>query len=282
MLKRILVPLDTSEFTRAATRMAAHIANREQAVIKEPVTLTGLGLVDLDQIPTGRFAKIVPRDQIIAEAEQTVDGLIDRFRQDARALGLPEAQVETTRASGSPFRQIIRESVFCDMIVMGEQCRFPPGNVDYEIMHLLYHQASRPVMLTREDYATVDKVVIAMEGTAPASRMMYNYVHLEPFPRARVVLTYSRQEEEQYNLRKYYQRVEEYLTSYHIDVRSVPVPGDLREEIAGVVNEENAQVLAFGIHREGIMERLCDPLHIRRHFARKFLGGVSASLFAVH
>ena len=282
MLKRILVPLDTSKFTRAATRMAAHIANREQAVIKEPVTLTGLGIVDLDQIPTGRFAKIVPRDQIIAEAEQTVDGLIDRFRQDARALGLPDAQVETTKASGSPFRQIIRESVFCDMIVMGEQCCFPPGNVDCETMHLLYHQASRPVLLTREDYATVDKVVMAMEGTAPASRMMYNYVHLEPFPRARVVLTYSRQEEEQYNLREYYQRVEKYLTSYHIDVRSVPVSGDLREEIAGVVNEENAQVLAFGIHREGIMERLRDPLHIRQHFARKFLGGVSASLFAVH
>lgn len=282
MLKRILVPLDTSEFTRAATRMAAHIANREQAVIKEPVTLTGLGIVDLDQIPTGRFAKIVPRDQIIAEAEQTVDGLIDRFRQDARALGLPDAQVETTKASGSPFRQIIRESVFCDMIVMGEQCCFPPVNVDYETMYLLYHQASRPVLLTRADYATVDKVVMAMEGTAPASRMMYNYVHLEPFPRARVVLTYSRQEEEQYNLREYYQRVEKYLTSYHIDVRSVPVSGDLREEIAGVVNEENAQVLAFGIHREGIMERLRDPLHIRQHFARKFLGGVSASLFAVH
>jgi hypothetical protein len=36
MLKRILVPLDTSEYSVAATHMAATLANREQAVYREP------------------------------------------------------------------------------------------------------------------------------------------------------------------------------------------------------------------------------------------------------
>ncbi|HEX9843534.1 MAG TPA: hypothetical protein VGC20_12325, partial [bacterium] len=67
MLKRILVPLDTSEFTAAATRMAAALADRAQAVVREPVTLMGLGIVDMDQMPTGRFASIVPREEILAE-----------------------------------------------------------------------------------------------------------------------------------------------------------------------------------------------------------------------
>jgi nucleotide-binding universal stress UspA family protein len=283
MLKRILVPLDTSEFTRAATRMAVTMANREQAVVKEPVTLFGLGLVDTDQIPTGRFADIVPREQILKEAEETAAGLIESFRRSLRELGVPEAQIETKQSAGSPFRQIIRESVFCDLIVMGERCSFPPVNDDYETMHSLYHWASRPVVITERNFADgVNTVVMLMDGTAPASRMMYNFVHLEPFPGAKVVLSYSKQEEEQFGLREYFERVKTFLESFGLAVRTHPVSGELEHEITGVVREEKAQVLALGIHREHFLDRFRDPLHIRQNFARRLLEAVSASLFIVH
>ncbi|HKJ00267.1 MAG TPA: universal stress protein [bacterium] len=282
MLKRILVPLDTSEHTLAATRMAATLANREQAVVPDPVTLVGLGLVDLDQIPSGRFADIVPRDQILAEAEASVGKLIEEFRRNAGQQGVPDAQIETRQVSGSPFREIIRESVFCDLIVMGERCSFPPVNTDYETMHSLYHEASRPVIITERNFDGVDRVVMVMDGTAPASRMMYNYVHLDPFPRAEVVLSWSQQEEEQFGLTEYFQRVQDFLASYHITVRTRPVQGTVEEGIADVVNAEKAQVLALGIHREHFLDRFRDPLNIRQNFAQRLLETMAASLFIVH
>jgi hypothetical protein len=49
-----------------------------------------------------------------------------------------------------------------------------------------------------------------------------------------------------------------------------------------VVNEEKAQVLALGIHREHFLDRFRDPLHIRQNFARRLLSAMSASLFVVH
>jgi nucleotide-binding universal stress UspA family protein len=282
MLKRILVPLDTSEFTAAATRMAAALADRAQAVVREPVTLMGLGIVDMDQMPTGRFASIVPREEILAEAATSVKGLVETFRRDAQALGLPDAQIETKQVSGSPFGAIIRESVFCDLIVMGEKCSFPPVNQDYETMHHLYHEASRPVVITERNFERVDTVVMLMDGTAPASRMMYNFVHLQPFPRAQVVLAYSKLEEEQFGLRDYFPRVADFLASYHIRVRMHPIAGAVEDEVAGVVNAEKAQVLALGIHREHFLDRLRDPLNIRQNFARRLLGSMAASLFVVH
>jgi nucleotide-binding universal stress UspA family protein len=282
MLKRILVPLDTSEFTTAATRMAALLANREQAATREPVTLKGLAVVDLDQLPSGRFASIVPREQILAEAEAKADELIETFRREAQAMGLGARQVEAQRVAGSPFQTIIRESVFCDLIVMGEKCSFPPANQDYETMHHLYHEASRPLIITDQHFAGVDKVVMVMDGTAAASRMIYNYVHLEPFPRAEVVLVWSKREEEQYGLQEYFQRTQMYLAEYGIAVKAQPIAGEIETDITEVVNREKAQVLALGIHREHFLDRLRDPLNIRQNFARRLLSGMTASLFVVH
>jgi nucleotide-binding universal stress UspA family protein len=282
MLKRILVPLDTSEFTPAATCMAVLLANRERATVQHPVGLMGMGVVDLDQLPTGRFAAMVPREQIIAEARAVVNGLVAEFRTRAGSLGHPAEHIKTREVVGSPFREIIRESVFCDLIVMGEKCSFPPANQDYDTMRNLYHEASRPVVVTRSDFERVDRVVLLMDGTASASRMMYNYVHLEPFPQARVVLTYSRLEEEQFGLREYFERVHAFLYSYGIEAETRPLEGEAETEIAGLVNETGAQVLALGIHQERFLDRLRDPLSIRQNFARRLLQSMSASLFAVH
>jgi hypothetical protein len=155
-------------------------------------------------------------------------------------------------------------------------------NQDYETMHHLYHEASRPVVITERNFERVDTVVMLMDGTAPASRMMYNFVHLQPFPRAQVVLAYSKLEEEQFGLRDYFPRVADFLASYHIRVRMHPIAGAVEDEVAGVVNAEKAQVLALGIHREHFLDRLRDPLNIRQNFARRLLGSMAASLFVVH
>jgi nucleotide-binding universal stress UspA family protein len=282
MLKRILVPLDTSEYTTAATRMAAHIANRERDATQEEVILFGLGIVDMDQVPTGRFASLVPREQLLKEAEEKVAELTASFKSQVQALGIHAGSVETATLTGSPFRGIIRESVFCDLIVMGQKCSFPPVNFDYDTMHELYHQASRPIILTDQNFDAVHTVVLAMDGTAPASRMMYAFAHLNPFPQAEVVLSYSRLEEKEYGLQDFFKRVLEFLRSHHYKVRASPYEGEMEADIGGLMEREKAQILAFGIHREDFLTRLSDPLRIRESYAKRLLRSIPGSLFIVH
>ncbi|MCH8077984.1 MAG: universal stress protein [SAR324 cluster bacterium] len=282
MLKRILVPLDSSKFTTAAMRMAANIANREKTSEGTEVTLVGLGIVDLDQLPSGRFSSVVDRDQIIAEAEQESAELIATFRAEVGKQGIPNEQIETKCLSGSPFNLIIRESVFSDLIVMGEKCSFPPVNQDYETMHNLYHVASRPIILAEHSIKTVETVVMAMDGTAPSSRMMYHYVHSNPFPKSRMVLTFAKSEVEEFGLENYFERVEQFLTSYGLNVSTHPIEENMEQEIGGVIEKENAQLLALGVHRDHFLSWFSDPLKIRQNFTTRLLRDTSTSLFVFH
>lgn len=282
MLKRILVPLDSSQFTTAAIQMAANIATREKTSEGTEVTLVGLGIVDLDQLPSGRFSSVVDRDQIIAEAEQESAELIATFRAEVGKQGIPNEQIETKCLSGSPFNLIIRESVFSDLIVMGEKCSFPPVNQDYETMHNLYHVASRPIILAEHSIKEVETVVMAMDGTAPSSRMMYHYVHSNPFPKSRMVLTFAKSEVEEFGLENYFERVEQFLTSYGLNVSTHPIEGDMEQEIGGVIEKENAQLLALGVHRDHFLSWFSDPLKIRQNFTTRLLRDTSTSLFVFH
>lgn len=284
MLKRILVVLSASEFTPPAVRMAAEMADVETELEHERVTLVGLSVVDTDLMPSGRFSSLVPREELLAEAQAKAEEVITEFRALTKTLGVRENLIETSCVSGSPFREVIRKGVFCDLIVMGRKSSFPPVYHDYETLPTLFHQASRPVVIVGDTHRPLERVILAMDGTAPSSRVMYHYVHLNPFPKAKLLVIYSKGEEEQYHLTEYFRNVESYLKSFHLDVEMKRLDGEVRNEIVEVVKKEDAQVIAMGIHSEHFLDRFGEALHInlREDTIEKILRTTSACLFTVH
>ena len=282
MLKRILIPLDTSEYTTAAIRMAAHIALRSSENGRPAVNLAGMGIIDLDQIPSGRFASMVNREKLIADATSETAKLVEDFNKKVLESGVNKAQVESLMVQGSPFRGIIRESVFSDIIVMGEKCSFPPVNQDYDTMHHLYHESSRPIVLTDANFNEVETVLLVMDGTAPASRMLYTYMQLNPFPKARVVLAWSEREAKEYGLDEFFARARSSLEDHGFDVSMLSYSGEFEKDIPALVKKEKAGMVAIGVHRDQMLNRLTDPFHIRGNMAMRLLNEISGSLFLVN
>lgn len=282
MLRSILVPLDVSEYTSAAIEMAAHMALQKRHGESRRVIVTGLSIVDKDQFPTGRYATVVNREELERDAHAKADDLVSLFLERTRKLGLSEDQVRCSKVMGSPFNEIVHASVFSDLILMGEQCSFPPVNQDYQTMHHLYHRASRPVLLNQKHVKEVKRVVVAMDGTASSSRMLYTFLHLNPFPQAEVVLTYSKQEEQQYQLEDFYERLKAHVEEFFRKVRVVTMDGGMEESIASLVDQEGGDLLAIGIHESHFLTRLRDVMNLRDPFADKLLRGMKASLFTVH
>ena len=283
MLRQILVPLDTTSHTPAATRVAADIArNVREAVGRDMVTLLGLGIVDLDQIPTGRFATLVPRDEILAEARASAKALIDAFRGQARAAGVAPENIATHFTEGSPFQAIMHHHVFADMVVMGESCCFPPVAVDYDTLQQLYHRASRPILLTPREPRPVETVVMVMDGTASSSRMMYAYAHLNPFPRAKLVVAHSRLEEEYHSLKDFFDRVQTYLESFKFQVTQERLDGHMVESLPSLVKERGASAIAMGVHAEHFLDKVRNPLHLALPGVQTVFGKTGVSLFTVH
>lgn len=278
MLRKILVPLDASENAAIATRIAAEMA----AARENHAGLLGLSIVDTDYLPSGRFASLVPREKILAEAERKAEEILENFRAQAKQLDFRPEMVETRSVTGSPFREIIRHSVFCDVIVVGRQCAFPPLEHDYETLAHLYHHASRPVVVTGESHQTVTKVVMAMDGTAPASRMMYAYAHLNPFPAAPVKVIYSAKEKSTHHLEEFFEGVVDFLESYGLKATVEGLDGDLMNHLPAVMKSEQAHLLAMGIPAEHFIDRFRETLRVGGYPIQKLIQETKAALFTVH
>ncbi|MEE8555705.1 MAG: hypothetical protein V3T00_07565 [bacterium] len=283
MLRQILVPLDTTQFTAAATRLAAQIAKRIRTLAgKHVVTLAGLGIVDTDQIPSGKFAALVPREHILSEAQEKVKELLEAFRSQAIAEGIPPEQVATQYTEGAPFRAILQHHVFSDLVILGASCSFPPAKKDYNTLEHLFHHASRPILLTPAKPREVDSVVLAMDGTAPSSRMMYAFAHGNPFPGAKVLLAHSRFEEEHHHQQEFFDRVEAYLRSFKFDVEQIRLEHHMLEALPELVESRNAGAIAIGVHAERFLDRIRNPLNLVRSRVQQLLDRTQVSLFTVH
>lgn len=282
MLKRILIPVDTSEFTDSAIRIAADMARQERQAQSGEVTLVGLGLVDTEQLPSGRFAKLVPRDQILQEAEAQINERMAHFKHLVDTLGIPPDRVQTRVEQGPPFRKIIHNSVVCDLVAMGIRCSFPPINQDYESLSNIIHSASRPVVIADENYGSIERVLMVMDGTAPSSRMIYAFALLNPMPLAQVTLLYAQQEIERYpSLTGFFERAAEFLREHGIDVKPLPVPVVDEHVIEAITQDERADMIALGVHASHFMDHLRDPLNLRQPFVERLLKKTNASLFTV-
>ena len=283
MLHQILVPLDTKPETTAATRFAAAIARDVRDVLgKEAVTLFGLGIVDLDQLPSGRFSSLVPRERILQEARDQVRALMAEFSREGEKEGISTGFVKTHFTEGTPFTAIMHHHVFSDLVVMGERCCFPPGSVDYDTMANLYHGASRPILLTPDAWRPADTVVMVIDGTAPSSRMLYAYAHVNPFPKARIVLAHSRYEVDFHTLKDFFERVQGYLESFGFSVEQRQLDGHLIEQVPGLVRSVGAGTVAIGVHAEHFLDKIRNPLHLRPTGVQTLFVESGAALFTVH
>ena len=121
-----------------------------------------------------------------------------------------------------------------------------------------------------------------MNGTASASRMMYTYAQLNPFPKAKVLLTHSRTEEDTYNLKDFFQRVKEYLESYNFNVEQVRVEGQMMDALPPLCASHKASAIAIGIQPEDFMDKLRNSLSLNRTPVEKLLQDTQAVLFTVH
>lgn len=282
MLKKILVPLDASLDTNQGEELALEIATNRARGSGGPASLLGVCIVDTDFLPSGRFASLVPRDKILAEAQEKAAEIVEFFRAELKTAKYPADLVETKIVVGSPFKEIIHHSVFCDLIVMGRRCSFPPLEHDYETLVHLYHRSSRPVVIAGEAPHKVSRVVMAMDGTAPASRMMYAYATLNPFPGAAVKLVFSEQEREAYHLGDFFQQAANFLTSYGVNVEVHPIEGALSGHLPEMVKRENADLLAMGIHAEQFLDKFRETLRLGDFPLQQVIQDSSAALFTVH
>ncbi len=186
MIKRILLPLDDSQYADNAIELGSIIARKLDA------ELTGLVILDLPGIersigpvPMGaiHYAEKIEKLKI-REAEDHIDELLARFEEKCIHNKVRFRKEET---QGSPVERIIHESFFYDAIIMGMKTYYQFGtkakhgeSVEKVLNHMVTPVYTVPIEL---DLASLNKekfnVLIAYDGSHPASRGLHRFAQLE-------------------------------------------------------------------------------------------------------
>jgi nucleotide-binding universal stress UspA family protein len=122
VLRSILVALDGSPWSEAATTLAFDWADRFDAHV------LGLGVLDEptiergEPVPLGAYEYKKHRDERrLEDAHRRVLAFLDDFRARAAAAGLTAIALEDI---GDPAERVLREAHRCDVVVLGRETHF--------------------------------------------------------------------------------------------------------------------------------------------------------------
>ncbi|WP_234571787.1 universal stress protein [Rhodohalobacter sp. 614A] len=182
MIKRILIALDPDEDTPIATQYAISLAERNDA------SVTGLAVVDTSNIyPTG----IIGDPDQTHHARNLWEELTDNSRNVAgRLLEKFESSVEKSGVrytaitqEGASYDRIIEGMKYHDLLVVGRDSHFFYNEPKQETKTLaqVVKNGVSPTLIVTHHFEEVHKVLIAFDGSRPASRSLKSFAHLSPF-----------------------------------------------------------------------------------------------------
>ena len=250
MYKRILIALDGSEYFLTAIEYGVYLAQGKSCHILGFAPVNEKSLLGTKKQGNQLQIKVPPH--VAAQVKRS----ISEFQLYMTEHKIAKEQYEIKQAVGDPFYMILREATFCDILVIGEECHFPDQTQPDDSADRLLYRSSRPILFTPAKFRPVQTVIMGIDGTASASRLIYMYTHLNPFPQAKIFLVHTKWEKDTFQLDEYFQNAETYFKKYGFNVQSVELDKPFPEALLEVAQEQQGNLISFGIREELYKEKV--------------------------
>ncbi len=179
MIKRILVPLDSSKYTESAIKYAIMIARKHKA------TITGMTIVDITAVNKGEVFVPVGKvywEGLLEEAQiknlkAQLRGVENKFEQMCIAENV---NFDLDESKGIPSEWILEKAKFFDLVIMGMRTYFEVDNENSSgstVKKILNHSVT-PMLIVPEKYGEIKNALIAYDGSLQATRALQGFVHL--------------------------------------------------------------------------------------------------------
>ncbi len=179
MVKRVVVGIDGSKYSRTAIKIACTRAKMTGA------TIVGVGVIDLPGISRQEAGAAAgasyyahkAEEAKIKDARSKMADFVDEFTRICISYGV---DFEVKSHEGVPFEEIITEANFADLIYIGVKTFFhfettsKPGET---VMRLLQH-ATCPVVAVPEEIEFPSNVIVALDHSKEAARGLREFVDL--------------------------------------------------------------------------------------------------------
>jgi nucleotide-binding universal stress UspA family protein len=177
MLKRILIGVNGTQYSRSAVDIAVALASRHQA------SVIGLAVVDLPHltapqpIPLGGSGYKAERDEIVLDNARTAASrLLAEFSTVAAAAGVPS---QSLQLEGDPVTLLAAQAQQADLLVVGRKSEQPElGVPTSRVLRDLLHQTTRPVLCVPQAAPKDGAVLVAYDGSPQAAKTLQAFLHL--------------------------------------------------------------------------------------------------------
>ncbi|MFT5467049.1 MAG: nucleotide-binding universal stress UspA family protein [Verrucomicrobiales bacterium] len=266
-IQRILVPLDPSEYTDAATARACEVAKPHQA------TLTGLAVLDSPGIrgsvaPSDTLHWPLVQDTILgaeAHARERIAAAREKFDRTCVEQGVKHA---ASQLEGVPAEVIHDASGLYDLVVMGLRTffHFETRDEPGDSLDKLLGQTATPILAVPKDRPASPflHALVAYDGSMNASRALKEFAAFAaPFDFQITVLTATEDDRQAEML---LHEAIAYLADHGIDN----------------VETKRSKQKAVTIDTLGDADLVVAGIHSKRFFKDRFVGSLTTELIERH
>lgn len=258
MIKRILVALDTDSDTPVATRYASEIADRYDAEI------VGLAVVDTGQIEAASRGGGVGsmyygeklKENLTEETREKAAELLSEFHVALKGTGIPH--VETVE-EGVPFRRIIEDMKYHDLLVIGRTPHFFYGHPEEKTKTLakVVNETTAPTLVVGDVHRPVERVLITYDGSEAASRTVKYFTHLKPFGADVKIDALHVHKGDERESRLILDLLASYLEKHGFVVGQTSIREDgVAEQISEYARDSGVDIVVAGAHSVSMLRKL--------------------------
>ena len=247
MIRRILTPLDNSEYTETAIAYTCQIAKKFDSEVAGMVVLDAQDIDDsVGPIAPGglELAEKLERKKEL-ETEKHIKHLLQNLSEKCAEEGVKHIEEEF---QGSPSERIIEESKFYDLVIMGLRTFYYYGTKDEteKTLDEILNHTITPVLAVPKKYRELKNVLIVCDGELPSVRAMQRFSHMIIDENIKITLLHENKDERKakYNL----DNAEKYLRTYGVkNIEKVWVEKKLLNEIYERFFDE-IDLIVIGLH----------------------------------
>ena len=251
MIQRILVALSGTPYTPVAIRRAIELAATHQA------KLTGVTVFDVKNITAvgtpltgaGDEATWFLYEQLSLSTDRIEKAIAD-FEQACRSARIP---FEIKNEKGDPLDMLVATSRYHDLIILGLRGLFEYGIVrePNNALARLIRERCFPVLASSKVYRSINKVMIAYDGSTQAAMMMRRFVPMRLWPQTKIVLACFEHPETE--AMPWLNDAADYCRAYGFEVGILSLQQPVRKHLISSAEQQNCDLIALGHSGRSLM-----------------------------
>ena len=271
MIKKILLGLGGTPYTRVAIQRAVDVAKRFEAEITGVIVVDVKGLSKVGLVPAGALhaAREMAAQRVRVTKEKIAEA-ISEFESACAAEGIKYHLKQEEREG--PFDLMISLARYHDLMIFGLRSIFE-YDISFEepkdTLARLISAGVRPIVAVSDKFRPIQKVLIAYSGSMESAKTMKRFVQLRLWPDAKLkIVTFQGSEDKAHKL---LYDASEYCRAHGFHVESESNPGSPKEFLLPMATLWQADMIVLGNSaRSLLLKRVLGEtaLHIIRNAER--------------